>query len=101
MAMPVGDGGAPTVEFLRGAGPIAMAHRGFTYFRLPMNSMGAFHEAAKLGFRYIETDVRATRDGVAVVLHDRSLPSASGVPGTIDQLSWPQARTADLGAGEA
>lgn len=39
-----------------------MAHRGFTSFRLPMNSMGAFQEAAKLGFRYIETDVRATRD---------------------------------------
>jgi glycerophosphoryl diester phosphodiesterase len=66
-----------------------------------MKSMGAFHEAAKLGFRYIETDVRATRDGVAVILHDRSLPSASGVSGAIDQLSWPQARTADLGAGEA
>ncbi len=63
--------------------------------------MGAFHEAAKLGFRYIETDVRATRDGVAVILHDRSLPSASGVSGAIDQISWPQARTADLGAGEA
>ena len=66
-----------------------------------MNSMGAFYEAAKLGFRYIETDVHATRDGVAVILHDSSLPATSGVSGAIDQLSWPQARTADLGAGEA
>jgi glycerophosphoryl diester phosphodiesterase len=101
MAMPMGDDSARGVQFLRGAGRIAMAHRGFTSFGLPMNSMGAFHEAAKLGFRYIETDVRATRDGVAVILHDPSLPSESGVSGAIDQLSWPQARTADLGAGEA
>lgn len=63
-----------------------MAHRGFTSFRFPMNSMGAFHAAAKLGFRYIDTDVRATRDGVAVILHDRRLPAQSGLPGAIDRL---------------
>jgi glycerophosphoryl diester phosphodiesterase len=65
-----------------------------------MNSMGAFQEAAKLGFRYIETDVRATRDGMAVILHDRTLPPQSGLPGAIDRLAWRDARTADLGAGE-
>ena len=74
------DSGATTLEYLRVTGRIAMAHRGFTSFRFPMNSMGAFHEAAKLGFRYIETDVRATRDGVAVILHDRGLPAQSGLP---------------------
>ena len=92
------------VEFLRGTGRIAMAHRGFTSFRrprIPQNSMAAFHEAAKLGFRYIETDVRATRDGVAVILHDRRLGPESGVPGAIDQLSWRDVRTANLGAGES
>lgn len=78
-----------------------MAHRGFTSFRLPMNSMGAFHEAARLGFRYIETDVRATRDGVAVILHDRRLPPQSELPGAIDRLSWRDIRTADIGAGES
>jgi glycerophosphoryl diester phosphodiesterase len=77
-----------------------MAHRGFTAFRLPMNGMGAFHEAAKLGFLYIETDVRATRDGVAVIQHDRRLKRESGVPGPVDQLYWRDVRTADLGAGE-
>lgn len=94
------DGGAATLEYFRCAGRIAMAHRGFTSFRFPMNTMAAFREAAKLGFRYIETDVRATRDGVAVILHDRSLPPASGVSGAIDRLSWREACRADLGAGE-
>jgi glycerophosphoryl diester phosphodiesterase len=78
-----------------------MAHRGFTSFTLPMNSMGAFHQAAKLGFRYIETDVRATRDGVAVTLHDRRLGPDSGVRGAVDQLYWRDVRRADLGAGES
>ncbi|SOX54294.1 glycerophosphodiester phosphodiesterase [Mycobacterium ahvazicum] len=77
-----------------------MAHRGFTSFKFPMNTMGAFDEAAKLGFRYIETDVRATRDGMAVILHDRRLPARSGLPETIDRLAWREARTADLGAGQ-
>jgi glycerophosphoryl diester phosphodiesterase len=95
------DGGAATVEFLRGAGRIAMAHRGFTAFRFPMNTMGAFHEAANLGFRYVETDVRATHDGVAVILHDRGLPPTSGPPGAIDRLPWRDVRTADLGAGQS
>jgi glycerophosphoryl diester phosphodiesterase len=93
--------GLPIVEFLRGTGRIAMAHRGFTSFRWPMNSMGAFHEAAKLGFRYIETDVRATSDGVAVILHDRRLRPESGVPGAVDQLYWRDVRKAHLGAGES
>jgi glycerophosphoryl diester phosphodiesterase len=96
----MGDGNTANVAFLRDAGRIAMAHRGFTSFKFPMNSMGAFHEAAKLGLRYIETDVRATRDGVAVILHDRLLPPVSDVSGAIDQLSWQQARLANLGAGE-
>jgi glycerophosphoryl diester phosphodiesterase len=62
--------------------------------------MGAFREAAKLGFRYIETDVRATRDEVAVIQHDRRLEQMTGVPGPVDQLYWRDVRTADLGAGE-
>jgi glycerophosphoryl diester phosphodiesterase len=95
------DSGATTLEYLRVTGRIAMAHRGFTSFRFPMNSMGAFHAAAKLGFRYIETDVRATRDGVAVILHDRGLPAQSGLPSAIDRLSWRDVRTAELGAGES
>ncbi len=94
------DGGVGSVEFLRCTGRIAMAHRGFTAFRLPMNSMGAFHEAAKLGYLYVETDVRTTRDGVAVLLHDRRIGPETGMPGAVDRLHWRDVRTADLGAGE-
>jgi glycerophosphoryl diester phosphodiesterase len=89
-----------TVDYLRSPGRIAMAHQGFTAFRLPKNSMGAFREAAKLGFLYIETDVHGTRDGVAVIHHDRRLAQSTGVPGPVDQLYWRDVRSAELGAGE-
>lgn len=97
----VDDDGTRVAEFLRESGPIAMAHRGFTSFKYPMNSMAAFREAVRLGFRYIETDVRATRDGVAVVLHDRRLDDTCGVRGAVDELDWREVRMADLGAGES
>ncbi|WP_208611785.1 glycerophosphodiester phosphodiesterase family protein [Mycobacterium paraffinicum] len=89
------------MQFLRDAGRIAMAHRGFTSVKWPMNSMGAFREAAKLGFRYVETDVRATRDGVAVILHDRNFRSESGAAGAIDRRHWREVRHLQLGAGES
>jgi glycerophosphoryl diester phosphodiesterase len=89
------------VEFLRGTGRIAMAHRGFTSFKFPKNSMGAFHEAVKLGYRYLETDVRATRDATAVIFHDRRIGAQTGVSGAVDQLHWHDVRSADLGAGES
>jgi glycerophosphoryl diester phosphodiesterase len=96
----VGHSDAVTAEFLQNHGPIAMAHMGFA-LSVPKNSMAAFAEATKLGFRYVETDVRATRDGITVILHDRKLDDQSGLPGAIDKLDWKDVRKATLGDGES
>ena len=47
-------------------------HRGFntTY---PENTLPAFIKSAEQGFPIVETDVRFTSDGVAVLLHDASI----------------------------
>ena len=52
--------------------PLAMSHRGFSLAGQE-NSMAAFRAAVELGFRYLETDVRATRDGVLMAFHDPTL----------------------------
>lgn len=64
------------------------------------NSLAAFRRAAAEGYRYLETDVRATRDGVAVVLHDATLDRTTDASGAIEQLDWAFVRTARVGGRE-
>lgn len=72
------------------SGPVALAHRGFsggTSHALE-NSMAAFRAAAELGYRWVETDVHATVDGVLVAFHDTTLDRTSDGAGTIAHLPW-------------
>jgi glycerophosphoryl diester phosphodiesterase len=49
---------------------LLLAHRGY-HLDAPENSMAAFDAAVKLGVDGIETDVRLSRDGMPVIIHDR------------------------------
>jgi glycerophosphoryl diester phosphodiesterase len=79
-------------------------HRG--YGRLaPENTIPAYALSAKLGWKYVETDVRFTSDGVAVLLHDESINrTARNADGTeigetinIADITYEQALTYDFG----
>ena len=52
--------------------PIPFAHRGGAAVG-DENSMAAFERAVALGYRYLETDVHATKDGVPVAFHGHPL----------------------------
>jgi glycerophosphoryl diester phosphodiesterase len=79
--------------FLDWPGPIPFAHRGGAS-DAPENTMRAFEHAVGLGYRYVETDVHATADGVLVAFHDDDLSRLCGVPGHISELPWATVRTA-------
>jgi glycerophosphoryl diester phosphodiesterase len=63
--------GARAVAVPRGseAAPLVVAHRG-AWGAAPQNSLEAFDQAVILGCDAIELDVRRTRDGRIVVVHD-------------------------------
>jgi glycerophosphoryl diester phosphodiesterase len=68
---------------------LAFAHRGGAEHPALVgreNTRAAFAHAVALGYRYLETDVHLTRDGVLVAFHDALLERVAGVAGSVDDL---------------
>lgn len=64
------------------------------------NSLLAFQRAVDLGYGYLETDVRATSDGVLVVFHDATLDRVTDRSGRVAQLPWREVRRARIAGRE-
>ncbi|WP_345770485.1 glycerophosphodiester phosphodiesterase [Blastococcus saxobsidens] len=79
--------------------PLAMAHRGGAIEHLE-NTMPAFQACVDMGYRYLETDVQVTADGVLVAFHDHTLERVTSQPGRIDALPWKQISEARIGGRE-
>jgi glycerophosphoryl diester phosphodiesterase len=76
-----------------------MAHRGFSLDGLE-NSMAAFGAAVGLGYRYLETDVHTTADGVLLLFHDAALDRITDSTGRIADLTAEEVSRARIGGTE-
>lgn len=83
--------------------PLAFAHRGGA---VPGNGGGlentlrAFQTAVDLGYRYVETDALATRDGVLLAFHDPTLERTTDGTGSIGEMSYDELKQARIGGLE-
>jgi glycerophosphoryl diester phosphodiesterase len=84
------------VTFLDASPPLAFAHRGGAALG-DENTAEAFARAVELGYRYVETDVHATADGVPVVFHDSDLLRLTGTAGALAGLRWADLATLRVG----
>jgi glycerophosphoryl diester phosphodiesterase len=87
------------IPFLDHPRPIAFAHRGGAT-HAPENSWAAFEHAVKLGYAYLETDARATSDGMLMAFHDRTLDRATGVSGPIGTRSYAEVAALRMAGSE-
>lgn len=63
-----------------------IGHRGFSAIA-PENSLEAFAEAGKAGFKGCEFDIHLTSDGQWAVMHDSNIKKMTGKSGTIEEMT--------------
>ena len=87
------------VAYLDHALPLAFAHRGGAAHQ-PENSWAAFEHSIGLGYTHLETDARATADGVLLAFHDRTLDRVSDRTGRIARMTYRDVAGARIGGTE-
>lgn len=73
-------------------GFLLVAHRGVVTDALPENSLGSLEATIARGYTHIEVDIRATKDGRAVCLHDPSLWRAAGDKRLVESVTFAELR---------
>ncbi|MEX0776471.1 MAG: glycerophosphodiester phosphodiesterase [Phycisphaeraceae bacterium] len=74
-----------------------LAHRGASSYA-PENTFASFDLACRMGAACLETDVRCTRDGVPVLIHDERVDRTTDGTGAVAEMDWRQVAALDAGA---
>jgi len=81
-------------------GPFVVAHRGASAER-PEHTLGAYELALQDGADGVECDVRLTRDGHLVCVHDRRVDRTSTGTGFVSDMTLADLREFDWGTWHA
>jgi len=78
-----------------------LAHRGLSQHRedVDENTIPAFEQALIHGATHLESDIQATKDGVAVLFHDDDLSRVAGIDKKVAELEFEQLRAIKLNSG--
>jgi glycerophosphoryl diester phosphodiesterase len=79
---------------------IVIGHRG-NPAAFAENTIESLQSAFDLGVDALEFDVRVSRDGVAVTMHDETLDRTTNATGRVDALNWRELEALDASAGAA
>ena len=78
---------------------MVVGHRGAAGL-YPENTLGGFVKAVELGVDAVECDVRLTRDGHPVILHDARVDRTTDGRGAVAEMTLAEVRRLDAGQGE-
>src|SRR3954449_3683262 len=93
---PMNSGDAGAGEGFELGHPFVVAHRGASAER-PEHTLAAYELALKEGADGVECDVRLTRDGHLVCVHDRRVDRTSNGTGLVSEMTLAQLRELDFG----
>ncbi len=75
-----------------------VAHRG-AHIGIPENTLAAYEAAIEMGVDFVEVDLRTTRDGHIVSVHNKEIDSyvTDGTRGLVSQMTLEQLKRLDIG----
>ncbi|MBI1389499.1 MAG: hypothetical protein GC154_13735 [bacterium] len=83
--------------YYRWPGPIVVGHRGHVKYA-PENTIPAFAKGVELGVDLYEIDVRQTRDGEMVIMHDSTVDRTTDGSGPVSEMTLAEIKKLDAGS---
>ena len=83
----------------KNGGVYVIAHRG-AHVGIPENTLAAYRKAIELGADFVEIDVRTTKDGRFVSIHNRSVDAyvTDGTKGKVGDFTLAELKAMDIGS---
>src|SRR4030042_881138 len=83
----------------RNGGVYVVAHRG-AHIGIPENTLAAYEAAIDIGVDLVEVDLRTTRDGSIVSIHNKEIDSyvTDGRRGLVSEMTLEQLKQLDIGS---